>query len=533
MARSNRQPASGDSPPGQGDTTRKHIRGSSLLLAGRCAALAINLAVQVITVRYLAKEDFGAFAFGISMVALGTNLSLLGLTKSLNRFVPIYHEQGDQPRLAGALVLMFATALGLGLATVALVFGLQNVIAERVASNSLSLSLLLMLIALVPIDALDGLLQSLFGAFGKVRAILVRRHLVGPGLKLLAVVGVVVFGGDVRMLAICYVAAGIAGIALYASLLYRLLTQEKLLPYFRPGNWQVPAREIFGYTVPVFSSQIGFVVRTSLIVLLLEAMRGSEQVAELRAVFPFARLNEVVLTSFAFLFTPMASRLFARNDKRGIDQLYWRTSVWILMLSLPAFLVTGVLAKPLTIFVFGQQYAAAGPVLMILAVGVFIDAVMGFNLHTLRVFAKLRQIVAIDVVSISTALGLCFLLVPTYGAFGAAVAICSATILQNVLLQIAMRLTTGVGSLNWHYVRFYAVSGLGIAALGAAQWAWEPPLLVGLSLAALIYVVLLFCNRALMEVEDTFPELARIPIVGRLLVVPPKAELTSAAEGRP
>ena len=50
--------------PGQDSATRKQIRGSTLLLTGRCVALLINLAVQVIAVRYLAKETFGAFAFG-------------------------------------------------------------------------------------------------------------------------------------------------------------------------------------------------------------------------------------------------------------------------------------------------------------------------------------------------------------------------------------------------------------------------------------------------------------------------------------
>ena len=53
----------------QDGESRKQVRGSTLLLMGRCIALLINLAVQVITVRYLAKEEYGAFAFGISMLA--------------------------------------------------------------------------------------------------------------------------------------------------------------------------------------------------------------------------------------------------------------------------------------------------------------------------------------------------------------------------------------------------------------------------------------------------------------------------------
>ena len=201
MSRSTSQSERATSARQQG-ATRKHIRGSTLLLLGRCLALGINLAVQVITVRYLAKEDFGAFAFGISMVALGTNLSLLGMSKALSRFVPMYHEQNDQRRVAGTLVLMFATVLGLGMAIVAFVLGFQAMLAEHIVSDRLSLSLLLLLIVLVPIGSADKLLESLFAAFGNVRSIFIRRHLIGPGLKLLAVLGVVFFGGSVQTLAI-------------------------------------------------------------------------------------------------------------------------------------------------------------------------------------------------------------------------------------------------------------------------------------------------------------------------------------------
>jgi hypothetical protein len=67
------------------------------MLAGRMIALLMNLAVQVLTVRYLSKTEFGSFAFAISMVALGANLSLLGLNRSLARFVPLYHEQRTCP----------------------------------------------------------------------------------------------------------------------------------------------------------------------------------------------------------------------------------------------------------------------------------------------------------------------------------------------------------------------------------------------------------------------------------------------------
>jgi len=72
-----------------GEATRRQIRGSSLLLGGRMLSLAVNFATQVLIVRYLSKADFGAFAYGLSIVSLGEALAVLGLDKAIARFLPI------------------------------------------------------------------------------------------------------------------------------------------------------------------------------------------------------------------------------------------------------------------------------------------------------------------------------------------------------------------------------------------------------------------------------------------------------------
>jgi O-antigen/teichoic acid export membrane protein len=170
---------------------------------------------------------------------------------------------------------------------------------------------------------------------------------------------------------------------------------------------------------------------------------------------------------------------------------------------------------------------------MILATGFFVDAIMGFNVHTLRVFAKVRHIVAIDLVTIVLALGMCVTLIPRWGALGAAVAICTSTVVQKVMFQAIMRATTGVGTLRWPYARFYLGTAALVLALVLVEWVWGPPLVVGLGIAAAAYMLLLRGNRSLLDAHETFPEMSRVPLLGRLLAVPDKAKLASIGEGGP
>ena len=75
------------------ETTRKQVRGSSLLFAGRFLSLGINFGIQILIVRYLTKADFGAFAYALSLVSLGASIVTFGLDRSITRFIPIYEER--------------------------------------------------------------------------------------------------------------------------------------------------------------------------------------------------------------------------------------------------------------------------------------------------------------------------------------------------------------------------------------------------------------------------------------------------------
>jgi len=92
---------------------KQYLRGSSLLLLGRLFAILVNLAVQVLIVRYLVKTDFGAFAYAMAAVSMGATCVLLGLNGAVNRFVPIYLEQRDYGRAVGTILIAVANCLGL------------------------------------------------------------------------------------------------------------------------------------------------------------------------------------------------------------------------------------------------------------------------------------------------------------------------------------------------------------------------------------------------------------------------------------
>jgi O-antigen/teichoic acid export membrane protein len=507
------KPAPAVKKPSVEKATRRQIRGSSLLLIGRLISIAVTTFVQIATVRYLSKGDYGAFAYALSIEALGETIVTLGLDRAVTRFVPIYQERDEYDKLFGTLIMVVGTIFALGTLLILGTLGLQGFIAGHLINDQLAVNLLVILIALSPIDAFDNILNSMFAVFSSPSAIFFRKYVLGPALKIGVVMLLIMGHSNVTFLAFGYVGSGLLGIAVFAVFLIRMMRQQDLFSRFDRETMRIPMREVLSFTMPLLASDLVYVVMNSMDAVLLGHSRGSVDVAAFRAVQPTARLNQVVLASFALLFTPAAARLFAHDDKEGINRLYWQNAAWVAIVSFPIFALTFSLAKPVTIMLYGTRYEQSALIMAMLSFGYYFNAATGQNGLTLKVLGKLRYIVSVDIMAAVVNLGINLLLIPRYGALGAATGTMSTMIVFNILKQAGLVLDTGIKIFDWDYLRVYAIIILGAVGLLLVQVFLSPPTYAGFAVAALVSVLVLKVNGRELDLASTFPELLRIPAV--------------------
>lgn len=493
--------------------TKKHLRGSTLLLVGRVISMVTNFAVQILTVRYLSKSDYGAFAYAMSLVSLGSSIAVFGMDKTVTRFLPMYQEKDEHPKLFGSLILMITTILSLSFFLVVLIFGLRGWLVDSYISDQQTVTLLLLLIFLVPIQAFNSLLIGMLAIFGKPKAIFFRRHILGPGLKLLVVLLLILFGLNVHFLSIGYVITGALGVTIYFGVLIGDLRKQELWKHFHAQKLRFPVKEVFGFSIPLLTSSFVYMMRFQLVIILLEYFHNTRDVADYGAVQPVADLNTVVIQSFSFLFLPTMARLFARGDQKGINDLYWQSTSWITIITFPIFLVTFSLAQPITVLFFGEKYAESGWIMALLAFGYYFNAALGFNADTLRVYGKLRYTVAIDFLATLICLGLSLILIPKYGSVGAAFGTCGTLVLYNLLNHVGLKSFTKINLFNPRYFKVYTSAVLGALGLLLIQSLVSIPLYINLMLAGLVSLAVLLVNRNILKIEQTFPELLRFRII--------------------
>jgi O-antigen/teichoic acid export membrane protein len=508
------------SPPPGHDAARmgrQHVRGSMLLLAGRLLSLLFTTATQVVLVRALSKGDYGVFAYAFTLVASGRILLSLGQGQLLSRFMTKYEEERDFPRMFGSILLAVATIF----ATSTVVLLAYTFFAGPLVGSSLddprAIKVLLILMFCAPMQALDQVFVSIFAVFSKPTAIFFRKYIVTPLLQLIVVVAIWQLGGSVFQLATGYVITSFLGIALYAVLLVRVLREREILYRFRLRRVVWPWKEVFAFSIPTMTTQLEFVITNMGTVVLLAAYGGPTDVAAYRAVFPAARLNQVVYQTFVTMFLPMAARLFSRGDHKGMRNSYWQTSVFLAVATFPIFIMTTVFAQTTTVTLFGSPYAESGWVLAATAFGYYFSVTLGFNAYVLQVYGRLRFLVASNAGSLVVNMGLAFLLIPPLGALGAAIAGGGTMVAQNVVNQIVLGRTLRSGGKGESFLRPYLTIAVVSVALSVFELAVHPGIVVALAVTAVASLVVLRFNRAAMRLASTFPELLKIPLLGRFL----------------
>lgn len=506
------------------DDSTKQIRGSSLLLLGKFLSIGINLATQVMMVRYLSKADFGAWGYALAIVSFFETISTLGLARSQTRFIPIYHEKEEYDKLFGTIALIFITLVSTSILIISAIFLAPELIAKLISGDSQPVTLLFIMIFLVPVDGIDRAMEGMFASFVNPKAIFFRKYILTPVLRLAVVLLLILFGSTVFFLAYGYLAAGLVGVVIYIVSFYFMMKKEGLLSHFSLNNINIPAKEIFAFTIPLMSSDLLTVLMHTTNTLILGYYHDTVGIASYTAILPAVRINKMVMTSFAFLFTPLAARLFAKNDTEGINDLYWRTAIWLAILTFPMFVLTFALAEPLTLVLYGERYADSWVYLSMLGFAYYFNAALGFNGMTLKVIGKVKFIMYINLAAAVINIIANFLLIPPYGALGAAIATSGSMILHNILKQAGLKYLGGLRIFDMKYLSVYfLILGSGIGLFIMERFLdWNP--YVFIALAGIVSFMVLRLSQEKLDVERTFPELLKLPLMDKILGVRRKSK---------
>lgn len=497
------------------------LSSASLVLVGGLLGAGSTLVEQVIVGRTLSVENYGDASLGLALLTFATTLSLLGFSQGIPRYAARFDDEADVRGawLTGLLVT------GVGSVTVAAVLYLNvETVAELFFDGTESSSVVRPFLVAIPfvvllevgIGAIRGLENTRFRTYA--------RDICYPGVRIALLVALLGLGFGVEALGYAYlVAAALA--ALIAHVLF-----DRLFPLVGPANLHV--REMMVFSAPLVISTVLSMLLVRTDTLMLGYFHTSGEVGIYSAAYPLANGLLIILSSFGFLYLPIASRLDADGKRSEIAAVYQLTTKWVYVCTFPAFLAFIAFSGDVIRIIWGERYVSGGISLAILSIGFFTAAAAGRNRETLSALGYTSLVMLANGVAFGVNVALNLALIPPFGHQGASVASALSFITLNGTVVAILRFRFDISPFSPRTLRTFLVlpATLVPASFVLAQFVslsvlTLPMFLLGSVVATAIVVSLAGCLQSEDLVAIEFLEdlvRVRVPFVRRY--VPDSAE---------
>jgi O-antigen/teichoic acid export membrane protein len=465
------------------------LSSSSLIFVGMILTSVATLLERVIIARAFDVSVYGDVSIGLAIVSITTGLSIAGLNHGVPRFISRFD---DEASIRGVWLTGFTVSIGLSvLFTAALFLNLSFVTGTFFESPGVD-SLLRLFVLAIPVTVAFRLGLGALRGMENTRYKIYAGDLLYPGLRLLALAGLIVAGVGVMSAGYAYLIAAVAAF-LAAHVLF-----HRLVPLVGPVDLRI--RPLVSFSAPLVVSTILAVLLTRTDLLMLGYFKSSGDAGLYSASYSLATSLLVVVSSMGYLYLPLTSRLDAEGEREAVNEVYQITTKWMFILSFPAFVVFVAFAGDLLSLVFGSEYRAGATALVILTLGFFSNVVVGRNRETLSALGFTKQILAANVVALALNFVLNLVLIPPYGIVGAAVASTVSYLGQNAVINAVLRFSLDITPVSQYTPRLYVLlpvfllpPAAAVSHVTALSLVAVPVALVALGLATLAVVFLFGC----------------------------------------
>ncbi len=484
-----------DASSGVRDGLTSVTKGTLVMMIGTLGFVAESFVARVLLIRTLTPDQWGQFFIGLTLVGLLSSVGTLGLTSAIPRSLPFETDAREQRRIVRTSFLVLIPSAVVLSGTLAL---LSLPISTTFASPVLGQTLLFFSAA-VGLSIIGALIASIFQGFEDVLPNALFVQVVNPTLFivfLLVAEGLGPLKAAYSSALAAYLVSGVVTMGLL------IVYARRRLPRLLPAGPREPgvSTKLLRFALPLFAvAAFGFLAGNGDALILAALDRTA--VAFYSADLSLARLLQVGLGSLAYIILPVTARFVRKGDTASLRTTYTTATKWMVLTSLPLFLLFFFYPVLSLAFVYGPDYTGTTVALQIIILGAFLSTVVGPATAVQVAFGQTRLLVYNTMAAASVNVGLSFWLIPSYGITGAAISWAAATAMYPALSMAELAYLKEVHPFERHYLLPVLVTGLPVALL-LALLPLVPPLWVlpGIALAiAGFYVLVVLVTRSLDE----------------------------------
>jgi O-antigen/teichoic acid export membrane protein len=401
------------------------------------------VAANALLARLLSPREMGAYFLALSIVTLGALLGSLGMNQAIVRFVAEATGLGRYGQTRQVMRAVFGVgalgALGVG--------GMYALSGPLLGSAVFHAPALVAVTGLVAVWMVAMTLQTLLAeAFRGLRDIRFATVFGGLAAWALLVPCLVLLWSlrdrvDLGTVVLLSAATTFASVLLAGWLLYRKVSS---LPKQGIEGGNARLGNVLRVAWPMLVTNLTLFAVTQADLWIVGAFRPQTEVAIYGAAVKLVILVAMPLQIANAVVPPLIAEMYAQGKRRELERTLRLVAT---VAGIPAFLaLVGflLLGAPLLGLIYGDYYRAAWTVLALLSLGQLFNVWVGSCGMVLTMTGHQVTMMVLTVVSGMLTVGVGLLVVGRYGTTGVAAATAVGIALQQMLLWLAARSTTGI-----------------------------------------------------------------------------------------
>ena len=407
----------------------------------RASLGVLNIAVAMVLTRLLSPADFGFYTVFAQIMAVGAMIQSFGMQAGVTKLAGVAGGIGawDRARdLFQATMKLYAiTAIG----TTTLFLLLWPVLEAQLFARPLGWIIGGLMALVILTRAAEEIGAAYLRGVGRTRAGALLLSAPREAIVFAVAFAVLLTSGsfDVRDTVEIYAAAS-ALIALVALLVCLRFTAR------HSGGPAIAEpfgmRQLAILSAPILIHSAGALVLKATDVWILSLYRPAEDVAFYGAA---ARVTNLVLFALSVIniaLPQLLASLHAQARREDFERLARTAATWSTVVSLPLFVIVLFFAEPIMVILFGEPYRSGATVLVILAAGQTVSAVVGSPGMMLQMTGHQRLLSTLTLGALVVNVVANVMVVEDYGMIGVAtVTACTITGRMALHTWFAWRLT--------------------------------------------------------------------------------------------